>query len=105
MINECAWRCSNVCTKVERGADGVRQTPQHDQCIPSGLNRSTVLRSRFAKVSGKTSRANGGAADTMRYRRLIPDAACDADLEPALQTLRRAIMRGFWRKAWQEKRF
>src|SRR5215831_10673360 len=46
MTNECAWRCSNVCTKAERGADGVRRTPRHDQCIPSGLNRSTVLRSR-----------------------------------------------------------
>src|SRR5215471_15546071 len=55
MTNECAWRCSNLCTTAERGADGVRQTPRHDQCTPSGLNRSTVLRSRFAKVSGKTS--------------------------------------------------
>jgi hypothetical protein len=50
-------------------------------------------------------RATGGAADTMRYRRDVPDAECDDDLESALQTLRRAIIRGFLRKAWQEKKF
>src|SRR3981081_241526 len=55
MTNECAWRCSNLCTTAERGADGVRRRLRHDQYIPSGLNRSTVLRSCFAKVSGKTS--------------------------------------------------
>lgn len=40
----------------------------------------------------------------MRHRRNVPDAECDDELEPALQTLRRAVMRGFLRKAWQEKR-
>jgi Glycosyl transferase family 2 len=50
-------------------------------------------------------RANGGAADTMRYRRDVADAECDDDLEPALQTLRKAVMRGFLRKAWQEQSF
>jgi hypothetical protein len=50
-------------------------------------------------------RASGGAADTMRYRRDVPDAECDDELEPALQALRRAVMRGFLRKAWQESRF
>jgi hypothetical protein len=49
-------------------------------------------------------RASGGAADTMRHRRNVPDAECDDELEPALQTLRRAVMRGLLRKAWQEKR-
>jgi GT2 family glycosyltransferase len=49
-------------------------------------------------------RAAGGAADTMRHRRDVPDAQCDADLEPALSTLRRAIMRGRLRRAWQENR-
>ncbi|MDX3969130.1 MAG: hypothetical protein QHD01_21375 [Bradyrhizobium sp.] len=49
-------------------------------------------------------RAIGGAADTMRHRRDVPDAECDDDLEQALRTLRRAVMRGFLRKAWQEKR-
>ena len=48
-------------------------------------------------------RATGGAADTMRHRRDVPNAECDDDLEPALRTLRRAVMRGFLRKAWQEK--
>ena len=49
-------------------------------------------------------RAAGGAADTMRQRRDVPDAVCDADLEPALSALRRAIMRGLLRRAWQDKR-
>jgi hypothetical protein len=44
-------------------------------------------------------RASGGAADTMRHRRDMPDAFCDQDLEPASRTLRRATMRGFLRKA------
>ena len=39
---------------AERGADGVRRRLRHDQCIPFGLNQSAVLRSRLAKVSGKT---------------------------------------------------
>ena len=51
MTSECAWRCSNLCTIAERGADDVRRIPRHDQCIPSGLNRSTVLRSRCQKQS------------------------------------------------------
>jgi hypothetical protein len=49
-------------------------------------------------------RAGGGAADTMRLRRDVPDAECDDELEPALRTLRRAVMRGFLRKAWQESK-
>jgi hypothetical protein len=49
-------------------------------------------------------RAAGGAADTMRQRRDMPDAECDADMEPALLTLRRAIMRGLLRRAWQDQR-
>jgi hypothetical protein len=44
-------------------------------------------------------RASGGAADTMRHRRDMPDAPCDDELEPALATLRRAVMRGFLRRA------
>lgn len=47
-------------------------------------------------------RATGGAADTMRHRRDVPDAFCDDDLEPALRTLRRAVMRGLLRKAHRE---
>src|SRR6476659_8047170 len=47
--------CSNLCKTAERGADGVRRRLRHDQCIPFGLNQSTVLRRRFAKVSGKPS--------------------------------------------------
>jgi GT2 family glycosyltransferase len=49
-------------------------------------------------------RASGGAADTMRQRRDVPDAACDDDLEPALPTLRRALMRGFLREAWRQRK-
>jgi hypothetical protein len=49
-------------------------------------------------------RACGGAADTMRHRRDVPDAECDAEIEPALKALRRAIMRGLLRKAWQDGR-
>lgn len=47
-------------------------------------------------------RARGGAADTMRHRRDVPDAACDEDLEPAFATLRRAAYRGFLRKAFKQ---
>ncbi len=47
-------------------------------------------------------RAGGGAADTMRYRRDVPDAPCDEDLEPALRTLSRATMRGLLRRAFHE---
>lgn len=44
-------------------------------------------------------RATGGAADTMRHRRDVPDATCDEDLEPASATLRRAVFRGVLRRA------
>jgi glycosyltransferase involved in cell wall biosynthesis len=47
-------------------------------------------------------RARGGAADTMRHRRDVPDAPCDDELELALATLRRAVMRGFLRRAFFE---
>jgi hypothetical protein len=47
-------------------------------------------------------RAAGGAADTMRYRRDVPDAPCDGDLEPALETFRRAIFRGTLRRAHRQ---
>ena len=49
-------------------------------------------------------RATGGAADTMRYRRDVPNAPCDDELEPALATLRRAVMRGLLRRASEERR-
>jgi hypothetical protein len=39
MTNESVWRCSKLCTTVERGADGVRRGRRHDRCIPSGLSR------------------------------------------------------------------
>jgi len=56
MTSECAWCCSNLCTIAERGADDVRRTPRHDQRIPSGLNRSTVLRSRSRMPIDRTRR-------------------------------------------------
>jgi hypothetical protein len=49
-------------------------------------------------------RAAGGAADTMRRRRDMPNEPCDDELEPAFGTLRRAVMRGFLRRASQEGR-
>jgi Glycosyl transferase family 2 len=49
-------------------------------------------------------RAAGGAADTMRHRRDVPNAPCDDELEPAFATLRRAVIRGFLRRAsWERK--
>lgn len=45
-------------------------------------------------------RAQGGAADTMRHRRDVPDAYCDEEIEPALHLTRRAICRGLFRKVW-----
>jgi hypothetical protein len=50
-------------------------------------------------------RAGGGAADTMRHRRDVPDAICDAKVEPALPTWRRAVSRGLLRKAWDNGTF
>ena len=49
-------------------------------------------------------RAAGGAADTMRHRRDVPNAPCDDELEPALATLRRAVMRGLLRQASEERK-
>lgn len=49
-------------------------------------------------------RAGGGAADTMRYRRDVPDAPCDADLEPASAALCRATMRGLLRRSFQQNK-
>jgi hypothetical protein len=48
-------------------------------------------------------RATGGAADTMRHRRDVPDAPCDDELEPAFNTLHRATLRGFLRRAIEEE--
>src|ERR1700759_2945734 len=49
-------------------------------------------------------RATGGAADTMRHRRDVPNAPCDDELEPALATLRRAVMRGLLRQASEKRK-
>jgi Glycosyl transferase family 2 len=49
-------------------------------------------------------RAAGGAADTMRHRRDLPNAPCDDELEPALATLRRAVMRGLLRQASEKRK-
>src|SRR6516162_3630097 len=55
MTSECACRCNSPYRIAARGADGVRQIPRCDPCIPCGSNRSTVLHKRFAKVSEETS--------------------------------------------------
>ena len=55
MTSECACRCNSPYTIAERSADGVRQIPRCDPCIPCGSNRSAVLHKRFAKVSEETS--------------------------------------------------
>ena len=75
MTNECAWRCSHLCTTAERGADGVRQILRHDRCIPSGLSRSTVRRGRFAKASRKPSGSrNEIVGTTKRSIAILPSA-------------------------------
>ena len=43
-------------------------------------------------------RAPGGAAETMQHRRDVPDAPCDADIEPALAAVRRALWKGVLRR-------
>jgi hypothetical protein len=48
-------------------------------------------------------RASGGAADTMRHRRDMPDAPCDDELETAWATLRRAVFRGYLRQAYEKR--
>ena len=94
-------------------AGGTYNSPQLLQL--SGVGSPSLLQSLGIKVrhaldvSVVTScrldgRAAGGAADTMRQRRDMPDAECDADLEPALPTLRRAIMRGLLRRALENER-
>ena len=47
-------------------------------------------------------RAVGGAAQTMRHRRDVPDAPCDEELETASSTLLRATLRGMLRKACEK---
>ncbi len=44
-------------------------------------------------------RAKGGAADTMQYRHATLEAPCDDDLEPALMTVKRALIKGRLRRA------
>src|SRR6516165_9260481 len=55
MTSECACRCNSPYTIAARGADGVRQIPRCDPCIPCGSNRSAVLHKHFAKVSEERS--------------------------------------------------
>ena len=43
-------------------------------------------------------RAEGGMADTLRYRTHVPDSLCDERLEPADQALLRASLRATWRQ-------
>jgi Glycosyltransferase like family 2 len=45
-------------------------------------------------------RASGGAADTMRHRHAVPDAPCDDEMEPALQSTRRSLCKGILRERW-----
>ena len=72
MTNECAWRCSNLCKTAERGADGVRRRLRHDQCIPFGLNQSTVLRRRFAKVKREDVGRSRMPIDRTRRTKISP---------------------------------
>ncbi|ACK52482.1 glycosyl transferase family 2 [Methylocella silvestris BL2] len=74
--------------------------------IPSGEDRAlaSLIETRELKLrhepavvvvtSGRlVGRANGGVADALCFRTAHPDAECDPYLEPVL----RAIVRGFWR--------
>ena len=47
-------------------------------------------------------RAAGGKADTLRYRVLVPEAACDERLECAQAAYRRATLRVGLRTIWQQ---
>ena len=59
----------------------------------------TVVVSTSCRLDG---RAPGGAADTMRDRHAQPEAPCDAGLERARPTLRRAALRGRFRVGWED---
>ena len=60
-ITECACHCSSPCRTAAHGADGVRRTPRYDRGIPCGSSRSTVLRTRFARVNAERRRAVSNA--------------------------------------------
>jgi hypothetical protein len=74
-----------------------------DSALTEALDRAGFKVRHPMSVSVSTScrldgRAQGGAADTMRLRHVMPDSPCDDDLEPALKATRRAIYRGWLRK-------
>jgi hypothetical protein len=52
---------SSACRTAAHGADGVRRTPRYDRGIPCGSSRSTVLRTRFARVNAERRRAVSNA--------------------------------------------
>jgi GT2 family glycosyltransferase len=76
-----------------------------DAALTETLARAGFKVRHSMDVSVSTScrfegRAAGGAADTMRHRHAVPNAACDEELESALQATRRALYRGILRKRW-----
>jgi hypothetical protein len=76
-----------------------------DSALTHTLDRAGFKVRHSMDISVSTScrfegRATGGAADTMRHRHAVPDAPCDAEIEPALQATRRALLKGTLRKRW-----
>jgi GT2 family glycosyltransferase len=76
-----------------------------DSALTAALDRAGFKIRHSMDVCVATScrfdgRATGGAADTMRHRHAVPDAACDEDIEPALQATRRALYKGILRGRW-----
>jgi GT2 family glycosyltransferase len=74
-----------------------------DVALTRALTRAGFKVRHSMEVSVSTScrfdgRAQGGAADTMRHRHAVPDAPCDAEIEPALDAARRAICRRMIRR-------
>jgi GT2 family glycosyltransferase len=80
-----------------------------DSALTAKLDRAGFKVRHSMDVCVSTScrfdgRAMGGAADTMRHRHAVPDAPCDADIEPALQATRRALCKRLLRERWTHGR-
>jgi GT2 family glycosyltransferase len=94
-----------------RAVGGLPPRPLgEDVAFTEAVDRAGFKVRHSMEVSVQTScrldgRAQGGAADTMRHRYEFPDAECDEELEPALQTTRRAMYRGLLRSQLNDEPF
>jgi hypothetical protein len=80
-----------------------------DAALTAALDKAGFRIRHSLEVCVSTScrfdgRARGGAADTMQMRHEVLDAPCDDDLEPALAIVRRALLKGWLRRFYEDGR-